>query len=131
MAKPFTSTAASKNKDVNFNLDMVVRPDNYSIAGLKAVPPRWRAGLPARDIANMKLLRKFDGELGNKTAWEMLTELEKRLPTYLLLPRLAKYCRQNCRWPIRVLTLSKLIGRFYNAAILCCHTALKIFRSRL
>ena len=71
------STAASKNKDVNFNLDMVVRPDNYSIAGLKAVPPRWRAGLPARDIANMKLLRKFDGELGNKTAWEMLTELEK------------------------------------------------------
>ncbi|AXV65694.1 MULTISPECIES: flagellar protein MotY [Pseudoalteromonas] len=71
------STSASKNKDVNFNLDMVVRPENYSIAGLKAVPPSWRAGLPARDIANMKLLRKFDGELGNKTAWEMLTELEK------------------------------------------------------
>jgi outer membrane protein OmpA-like peptidoglycan-associated protein len=71
------STKASKNKDVNFNLDMVVRPDNYSIAGLKAVPPHWRAGIPARDLANMKLLRKFDGELGNKTAWEMLTELEK------------------------------------------------------
>ncbi|MGS0536170.1 flagellar protein MotY [Pseudoalteromonas sp. SaAl2] len=71
------STTASKNKDVLFNLDMVVRPDNYSIAGLKAVPPSWRAGLAARDIANMKLLRKFDGELGNKTAWEMLTELEK------------------------------------------------------
>ncbi len=71
------STSASKNKDVNFNLDMVVRPDNYSIAGLKAVPPSWRAGMPARDLANMKLLRKFDGELGNKTAWEMLTELEK------------------------------------------------------
>ena len=71
------SATASKNKDVLFNLDMVVRPDNYSIAGLKAVPPPWRAGLPARDIANMKLLRKFDGELGNNTAWEMLTELEK------------------------------------------------------
>jgi len=69
--------SASKNKDLTFNLDMVVRPENYAIAGLKAVPPTWRAGLPARDLANMKLLKKFDGELGNKTAWEMLTELEK------------------------------------------------------
>ncbi len=69
--------SASKNKNLTFNLDMVVRPDNYAIAGLKAVPPKWRAGLPARDIANMKLLKKFDGELGNKTAWEMLSELEK------------------------------------------------------
>jgi len=69
--------SASKNKNLTFNLDMVVRPENYSIAGLKAVPPTWRAGMPARDIANMKLLKKFDGELGNKTAWEMLTELEK------------------------------------------------------
>ena len=71
------SANASKNKDVLFNLDMVVRPDSYSVAGLKAVPPTWRAGRPARDLANMKLLRKFDGELGNQTAWEMLTELEK------------------------------------------------------
>ncbi|WMS91813.1 OmpA family protein [Pseudoalteromonas sp. HL-AS1] len=69
--------SASKNKNLTFNLDMIVRPDNYAIAGLKAVPPSWRAGLPARDIANMKLLKKFDGELGNKTAWEMLSELEK------------------------------------------------------
>lgn len=69
--------SASKNKNLTFNLDMVVRPDNYAIAGLKAVPPSWRAGLPARDIANMKLLKKLDGELGNKTAWEMLSELEK------------------------------------------------------
>ncbi|MBH0071466.1 MULTISPECIES: OmpA family protein [Pseudoalteromonas] len=74
---------ASKNKDLTFNLDMVVRPDNYAIAGLKAVPPAWRAGTPVRDIADMKLLKKFDGELGNKTAWEMLTELEKgNQPTF-------------------------------------------------
>ena len=31
--------SASKNKDLTFNLDMVVRPENYAIAGLKAVPP--------------------------------------------------------------------------------------------
>lgn len=75
--------SASKNKDLTFNLDMVVRPENYAIAALKAVPPSWRAGHPARDIADMKLLKKFDGELGNKTAWEMLTELEKgNQPTF-------------------------------------------------
>ncbi|KAF7765772.1 hypothetical protein PUND_a1501 [Pseudoalteromonas undina] len=75
--------SASKNKDLTFNLDMVVRPENYAIAGLKAVPPSWRAGRPARDIADMKLLKKFDGELGNKTAWEILTELEKgNKPTF-------------------------------------------------
>ena len=75
--------SASKNKNLTFNLDMVVRPDNYDIAGLKAVPPAWSSGLPARDITTMKLLKKFDGELGNKTAWEMLTELEKGFhPTF-------------------------------------------------
>ncbi len=75
--------SASKNKNLTFNLDMVVRPENYAIAGLKAVPPSWRSGLPARDIANMKLLKKFDGEFGNQTAWEMLTELEKGFyPTF-------------------------------------------------
>jgi len=75
--------SASKNKNLTFNLDMVVRPENYAIAGLKAVPPSWRSGLAARDIANMKLLKKFDGELGNQTAWEMLTELEKGFyPTF-------------------------------------------------
>lgn len=75
--------SASKNKNLSFHLDMVVRPENYDIAGLKAVPPTWRAGLPTRDIANMKLLKKFDGELDNKTSWEMLTELEKGFyPTF-------------------------------------------------
>lgn len=75
--------SASKNKNLTFNLDMVVRSENYAIAGLKAVPPSWRSGLPARNIANMKLLKKFDGELGNQTAWEMLTELEKGFyPTF-------------------------------------------------
>lgn len=75
--------SASKNKDLTFNLDMMVRPDTYAIAGLKAVPPVWRAGQAARDIADMKLLRKFDGELGDKIAWEMLTELEKgNQPTF-------------------------------------------------
>lgn len=74
---------ASKNKDLTFNLDMVVRPESYDFAGLQSVPPVWRAGNPVRDISKMQLLKKFDGELTNSIAWEMLTELEKgNYPTF-------------------------------------------------
>jgi len=77
------SSAASKNKDLTFNLDMVVRPESYDFAGLQSVPPAWRAGNPVRDISKMQLLKKFDGELDNSIAWEMLTELEKgNYPTF-------------------------------------------------
>ncbi|AOT07903.1 hypothetical protein S4054249_08635 [Pseudoalteromonas luteoviolacea] len=71
------SATASKNKDLTFNLDMVIRPEDYDFAGLESVPPSWRAGLPARSMGKMALLKKFDGELSNPVAWEMLTELEK------------------------------------------------------
>lgn len=67
----------SKNKDVNFNFDMVVRLDNYSIVGLKVVLLYWCVGILVCDLVNMKLLRKFDGELGNKIVWEMFIEFEK------------------------------------------------------
>lgn len=77
------SAAASKNKDLTFNFDMMVRPESYDFAGVQSVPPAWRAGQPARDLTTMKLLKKFDGELGNDSAWEMLTELEKGyFPTF-------------------------------------------------
>ncbi|CCQ12448.1 Sodium-type flagellar protein MotY [Pseudoalteromonas luteoviolacea B = ATCC 29581] len=77
------SVKASKNKDLTFNFDMMVRPESYDFAGVQSVPPSWRAGKPVRDLTSMKLLKKFDGELGNDSAWEMLTELEKGyFPTF-------------------------------------------------
>ncbi|CAH9051002.1 Peptidoglycan-associated lipoprotein [Pseudoalteromonas holothuriae] len=77
------SVMASKNKDLTFNLDMVVRPETYDFSGLQSVPPVWRAGVPARDIGRMQLLKKFDGELDNRMSWEMLSELEKGyFPTF-------------------------------------------------
>ncbi|MCG7553296.1 OmpA family protein [Pseudoalteromonas sp. Of11M-6] len=77
------SSNASKNKDLTFNLDMMVRPESYDFAGLESVPPLWRAGKPARSIGQMKLLKKFDGELENDVAWQLLTELEKGyFPTF-------------------------------------------------
>ena len=77
------NVVASKNKDLTFNLDMIVRPETYDFAGLQSVPPQWRAGVPVRDISKMQLLKKFDGELNNDVSWEMLTELEKGFhPTF-------------------------------------------------
>ncbi|MEM0514278.1 OmpA family protein [Pseudoalteromonas sp. YIC-827] len=76
-------SVASKNKDVRFNLDMVVRPNNYDVAALESVPPSWRPGQQGKALASMELLRQFDGELSNDTAWLMLTELEKgNQPTF-------------------------------------------------
>ncbi|WP_105190007.1 flagellar protein MotY [Pseudoalteromonas sp. T1lg48] len=76
-------SVASKNKDVRFNLDMVVRPNNYDVAALESVPPSWRPGHQGKVLASMELLRQFDGELNNDTAWLMLTELEKgNQPTF-------------------------------------------------
>lgn len=77
------SANASKNKNLTFNLDMMIRPETYDFAGLESVPPAWRAGKPARKIGQMKLLKKFDGELTNDVAWELLSELEKGFfPTF-------------------------------------------------
>ncbi len=74
---------ASKDKALNFNLDMVVRPDGYDIAGLVSVPPKWHPGEASRELASMQLLKQFDGELDNKTAWLMLSELDKgNQPTF-------------------------------------------------
>ena len=69
--------AASKNKELVFNLDMVARPQNYGVAKLESVPPNWLPGKSSHALASMKLLRMFDGELNSHTAWLMLKELEK------------------------------------------------------
>lgn len=76
-------TEASKSKPLVFTLDMLIQPDGYSVASLMTVPPIWRPGHPARALADMKLLKEFDGELDSKASWLMLSELEKgNLPTF-------------------------------------------------
>jgi len=72
----FMSTA-SKSKPMSFVLDMLIQPEGYDVAAVKSVPPMWMPGVPSKDLASLKLLKQFDGELDSKVSWLMLTELEK------------------------------------------------------
>ncbi|NTS77864.1 OmpA family protein [Catenovulum sp. SM1970] len=76
------SSHASKEDSLEFGLDMLKMPANYDVASVESVPPQWRPGSQVKYIADMKLLKQFDGEVPYKAAWTMLTELEKgMLPT--------------------------------------------------
>jgi len=70
-------SSASKSKPMSFILDMLIQPEGYDVAAVKSVPPIWMPGVPSKDLANLKLLKQFDGELDSKVSWLMLTELEK------------------------------------------------------
>lgn len=73
------------NKELNllFRLQMTRLPDDYSLAQVLSVAPNWRPGEPTKPVADMKLLKQFDGNLPKKPAWIMLTELEQGFsPTF-------------------------------------------------
>jgi outer membrane protein OmpA-like peptidoglycan-associated protein len=73
------------NKELNllFRLQMTRLPDDYSLAKVLSVAPNWRPGEPTKAVADMKLLKQFDGNLPKKPAWIMLTELEQGFsPTF-------------------------------------------------
>ncbi|MBE0363584.1 hypothetical protein PULV_a1047 [Pseudoalteromonas ulvae UL12] len=76
------TTQASKAKPLNFTVDMLIQPEGYSMAAIKSVPPPWKPGYRSTELASLKLLQQFDAEAENKTAWLMLSELEKgNMPT--------------------------------------------------
>ena len=76
-------SSASKSKLMTFVLDMLVLPEGYDVAAVKSIPPMWMPGVPSKELANLKLLKQFDGELNSKVSWQMLTELEKGFtPTF-------------------------------------------------
>jgi len=78
----FYSTA-SRKMNMEFELDMMRLPDNYSLAEVRSVAPNWRPGKNGRTIADMKLYKQFSPSLPKKVAWNMLTELEQGMnPTF-------------------------------------------------
>lgn len=78
----FTSLAG-RNSNMEFELDMLRLPDNYSLAEVRSVAPNFRPGISDRTIANMKLHRQFSPSLPKKVAWMMLNELEQGMnPTF-------------------------------------------------
>jgi outer membrane protein OmpA-like peptidoglycan-associated protein len=77
------SARASRKLNMEFELDMMLLPDNYSLAEVRSVAPNWQPGVGSRTIANMKLHKQFNPSLPKKIAWTMLSELEQGMsPTF-------------------------------------------------
>jgi len=74
---------ANRNSNMEFELDMLRLPDNYSLAKVRSVSPSWRPGQAGRTLADMKLHKQFAPDLPKKVAWTMLSELEQGMsPTF-------------------------------------------------
>ncbi|MDP7592040.1 MAG: OmpA family protein [Litorilituus sp.] len=77
------SAKASRKLNMEFELDMMLLPDNYSLAQVRSESPNWRPGNNGRVLADMKLYKHFTSSLPKKVAWTMLSELEQGMnPTF-------------------------------------------------
>jgi outer membrane protein OmpA-like peptidoglycan-associated protein len=61
---------ASKQLNVEFNLDMLRLPNRYDVADVYSMPPKWMRGAGQRKIGQMDLRKQYDGDLPQNTAWE-------------------------------------------------------------
>ena len=78
----FTSRA-SKLINLNFELDMKRLPARAEMASLRAVPPSWKPGAAAEDLADVQLYRQFNGSVEEQPAWRMLDALDSgNYPTF-------------------------------------------------
>lgn len=71
------SSFASKQLNMEFELDMLRLPTSYGVAAVYSVPPKWMPGQVQRAIADMTIRKQYNGDLPEQAAWTMLTELEK------------------------------------------------------
>lgn len=71
------SSFASKQLNMEFELDMLLLPKSFGVAAVYSVPPKWMPGEVQRSIADMTIRKQYNGDLPEQTAWTMLTELEK------------------------------------------------------
>ena len=71
------SSFASKQLNMEFELDMLLLPKSYGVAAVYSVPPKWMPGHVQLTIAEMSIRKQYNGDLPEQAAWTMLTELEK------------------------------------------------------
>lgn len=77
------NSKASKNLNLRMQMEMHQLPDNYGVAKIDSVAPRWQPGASTYELGEMSLYKQFDGELQKNMAWTVLAELEKgRFPTF-------------------------------------------------
>ncbi|MGS0727480.1 flagellar protein MotY, partial [Shewanella sp. 0m-11] len=78
----FTSYAG-KDHNLNFSLDMWVKPDQVTQAKLVSMAPAWRPGVLSKEITELTYQKYFSGEVPRNAAWSMLAELESGMqPTF-------------------------------------------------
>ena len=75
--KAIFTSMASKQLNMEFELDMLQLPKTYGVAAVYSVPPRWMPGQASRTIADMTIRKQYNGDLPEQAAWTMLSELEK------------------------------------------------------
>lgn len=75
--KALFTSMASKQLNMEFELDMLRLPDAYDVAAVYSVPPAWMPGQMQKQIADMQVRKQYNGDLPEKAAWTMLSELEK------------------------------------------------------
>lgn len=71
------SSVASKQLNMEFELDMRLLPKKFGVAAVYSVPPKWMPGAVPKTIADMTLRTQYNGDLPEDAAWTMLSELEK------------------------------------------------------
>ncbi len=71
------SSEAGKIDNLAFELEMMRLPADYSLANIESVPPTWKPGKGSRPITDLQWRKQFNGDVDEKSAWIMLTELEK------------------------------------------------------
>jgi outer membrane protein OmpA-like peptidoglycan-associated protein len=75
--KALFSSHASKQLNMEFELDMLLLPKSFGIAAVYSVPPKWMPGQRQKSLAEMTIRTQYNGDLPEQTAWTMLSELEK------------------------------------------------------
>lgn len=71
------SSMASKQLNMEFELDMKLLPKRFGTAAVYSVPPKWMPGRNQRKLADMTIRTQYNGDLPEDIAWTMLSELEK------------------------------------------------------
>ncbi|MCL1126389.1 flagellar protein MotY [Shewanella surugensis] len=78
----FTSHA-SKENNLNFSLDMWIKPNKVTQVQLISIAPTWRPGKVSEPITALSYQQSFNGEVSDGIAWSMLTQLKSGMqPTF-------------------------------------------------
>lgn len=81
--KAIFTSEAGKKQNLNFTLDMWMKPDQVTQATLMSRAPKWRPGVVSKEITSLHYQKYFNGEVPKRAAWSMLFELSRGMePTF-------------------------------------------------